>query len=73
MAKSFNVASEFLTLDVGFEAIQQMQYQAVGGSLRPDQAVNFILKSEKIRMSMMTQIMNLSRLIEQAEEGKIGE
>jgi hypothetical protein len=73
MAKSFNVSSEFLTLDVGFDAIQQMQYAAVGGSLRPDQAVGFILKAEKIRMSMMTQIMNLSRLIEAAEEGKIGD
>jgi len=73
MAKSFNVASEFLTLDVGFDAIQQMQYQAVGGSLRPDQAVNFILKSEKIRLSVLTQMMKLTRLIEQAENGEISD
>jgi len=71
MAK-FNVSGEFFNLDKGIEAIEEMQWAAVGGSLRPDQAVAFILKSEKIRLSMMTQIMNLSRLIEQAEEGKIG-
>jgi hypothetical protein len=71
MAK-FNVSQEFFDLDHGFDAITKMQWMAVGGSLRPDQAVAFILRSEKIRMSMVTQIMKLSHLIEQAEEGKIG-
>jgi hypothetical protein len=70
MAK-FNVSQEFFDLDLSIEAVTKMQWAAVGGSLRPDQAVNFILKSEKIRMSMITQMMNLSRLIEEAEEGKL--
>ena len=67
----FNVSKEFFDLDLSIEAVTNMQWAAVGGSLRPDQAVAFILRSEKIRISMMTQMMNLSRLIEQAEEGKI--
>ena len=72
MAK-FNVSQEFFDLDKGLDAITQMQYAAVGGSLRPDQAVGFILRSEKIRNSFLTQMGNLSRLIEEAEEGKVGE
>jgi hypothetical protein len=71
MAK-FNVSGEFFNLDKGVEAIEEMQWAAVGGSLRPDQAVGFIIKAEKIRQSILTQMLKLSQLIEQAEEGKIG-
>ena len=72
MAK-FNVSQEFFDLDHGFDAITKMQYAAVGGSLRPDQAVAFILKSERIRLRMVNTLIELTRLIEQAEDGKIGD
>ena len=72
MAKS-NMTNDMARIHDGVAAIQEMQQSAVGGRLRPDQAVGFILRSEKIRRSMVTQMMNLSRLIEQAEEGKIGD
>jgi hypothetical protein len=53
------------------QALTEMQWAAVGGSLRPDQAVAFILKSEKIRGRLVTALMDLESLTDKANEGKI--
>jgi hypothetical protein len=52
-------------------ALTEMQWAAVGGSLRPDQAVGFILQSEKIRKRLITALMDLERLTDKANEGSL--
>ena len=71
MAKS-DMTSDMAKIHDGVNAIQEMQYSAVGGRLRPDQAVGFILRSEKIRLRMVNNVMDLIRLVQQADDGVIG-
>jgi hypothetical protein len=53
------------------QALTEMQWAAVGGKLRPDQAVAFILQSEKIRSRLITALMDLERLTDKANEGSL--
>jgi hypothetical protein len=53
------------------QALTEMQWAAVGGSLRPDQAVAFIVQSEKIRKRLITALMDLERLTDKANEGSL--
>jgi hypothetical protein len=71
MAK-INSTNEMSRINEALTAVQEMQYSAVGGRLRPDQAVGFILRSEKIRLRMTNNVMDLMRLAQQAEDGAIG-
>jgi len=67
----FNHA-EVKTVLTAIQRIQELQYVAVGGRLRPDQAVGFILQSESIRMKMVRNYDELEKLVDQANHGLVG-
>jgi hypothetical protein len=64
--------TEVKTVLTAIQKIQELQYFAVGGRLRPDQAVQFILQSESIRMKMIRNYNELEKLADQANFGLIG-
>jgi hypothetical protein len=53
------------------QAVTEMQWAAVGGRIRPDQAVAFILKSETIRKRLVTALVDLERLTAKANDGTL--
>jgi hypothetical protein len=72
--KSNNVIdhAEVKPVLAAIEKIQELQYLAVGGRLRPDQAVGFILQSEYIRMKMVRNYNELEKLVDKANFNLIG-
>ena len=53
------------------QALTEMQWSAIGGNLRPDQAVAFILQSEKIRKRLISALLDLESLTHEANEGSL--
>jgi hypothetical protein len=64
--------TEVKTVLTAIQKIQELQYLAVGGRLRGDQAVQFILQSESIRIKMIRNYNELEKLADQANFGLIG-